>query len=77
MEENYIGYKEIELDDEKLSDFYSKKILLANLEDNEYLILKHDGKAIDYYRARNKELTKLEYPTISNKFESCIKPRNP
>ena len=75
---DYTGYKEVYLNEEELSEFYSTMVPPYGLCENEYLILiDQEGKAIDYYIYKNDCLEKVQFPTIGNNFTGQIKPRNP
>lgn len=78
--EEYTGYREILVEDEFLSKFYSGEITPETfcLKNNEYLILINDeGEAIDHYCNSNGVLRRVPYPVISNNFTGEMKPRNP
>lgn len=76
----YTGYREIFVEDEYLSKFYSGEIKPSgfDLDINEYLIVTdEEGKAIDYFSNRDGEFKRLSYPTVGNDFTGIMKPRNP
>lgn len=76
----YTGYRQLYLNEEHLSDFYSKNILPVSfdLKNNEYLIFEDEnGDAIDCYCNNNGVLRKVTYPVIGNDFTGIMKPRNP
>ena len=78
--EEYTGYREIYVTDEKLSEFYTEQVLAINFElkNNEYAILvNEEGDAIDYFRNDNGILVRVNYPEIGNEFTGIMKPRNP
>lgn len=78
--EEYTGYREILVEDEFLSKFYSGEVTPETfcLKNNEYLILINDeGEAIDYYCNSNGILRRVPYPIIGNDFTGIMKPRNP
>lgn len=78
--EEYTGYREIYVTDEKLSEFYTEQVLAINFElkNNEYAILvNEEGDAIDYFRNDNGILVRVSYPEIGNEFTGIMKPRNP
>lgn len=79
METNfYTGYREIQLNDTELSQFYTGEYIFEQpLKENEYLLLiDEDGKIFDKYCYKNGELSKVKFPTIENKWSGIIKPRN-
>ena len=50
MENNtveYLGYREIELDDDALADFYADMYDLSFLNVNEYGLIKNNGEIIE------------------------------
>lgn len=53
-DEDYTGYKEIEMNDDALADFYNNEISTPlnrlRLNINQYLIIKQNGKVIDKYK---------------------------
>ena len=77
--EEYTGYREILVEDEFLSKFYSGEVTPETfcLKNNEYLILINDkNEAIDYYCNSNGVLRRVPYPVIGNDFTGIMKPRN-
>lgn len=78
--EEYTGYREILVEDEFLSRFYSGEVTPETfcLKNNEYLILiNNENEAIDYYCNSNGTLRRVPYPVIGNDFTGIMKPRNP
>ena len=77
--DEYTGYKDITLSDEKMSYFYLH--LNENIYGclmNEYLIIrKSDGEVVDYRKWNGEEYKVISYKQISSKFLGKIKPRNP
>lgn len=76
----YTGYREIYVDDDNLSKFYSGDITpdAFELKNNEYLILLNiEGEPIDYFCNDNGTLRRVSYPTVGNDFTGIMKPRNP
>jgi PhoH-like ATPase len=72
------GYKELQLTDEQLAEFYSNQTkFIENLYENEYLILKDaSGAEIENYIFQRGFLKKINYSYIENKYCGIIKPRN-
>ena len=72
------GYKELQLTDEQLAEFYSNQTkFIENLYENEYLILKDaSGAEIENYIFQRGFLKKINYNYIENKYCGIIKPRN-
>lgn len=77
--DEYLGYKDVTLSDEEMSDFYLH--LDRNTFDNvvnEYLIVrKSDGEIVDYRKWTGTEYKNISYKQISSQFLGKIKPRNP
>lgn len=77
--DEYIGYKDITLSDEEMSDFYLH--MTENKFDslvNEYLIIrKSDGEIVDYRKWNGEEYIALSWKQINSHFLGKIKPRNP
>lgn len=78
--EEYTGYREILVEDEFLSKFYSGEVTPETfcLKNNEYLILINDkNEAIDYYCNSNGVLRRVSYPVIESVCSGEIKPLDP
>lgn len=77
--DEYKGYIDVTLSDEKMSNFYSNlKTNIFHLLTNEYVIIrKSDGEIVDYRRWNGTEYVALSYKQINSKFLGKIKPRNP
>ena len=77
--DEYLGYKDVTLSDEEMSDFYLH--LDRNTFDNvvnEYLIIrKSDGEIVDYRKWTGSEYKNISYKQISSQFLGKIKPLNP
>jgi predicted ribonuclease YlaK len=75
----YLGYKDITLSDDEMSDFY------RNLDENtfncllnEYLVIRNSkDEIVDYRRWNGETFVALSYKQINNEFVGKIKPRNP
>lgn len=77
--DEYIGYKDITLSDEEMSNFYCNldKNIYGCLN-NEYLIVrKSDSEIVDYRKWDGNNFVALSYKQINSKFLGKIKPRNP
>ena len=74
----YTGYKEIQLTDEELAEFYtdSSKFTEGHLENQYYIIKDKNGVSIDTYIYQKGKLNPLKNITISNQWDKKIKPRN-
>ena len=76
--DNYKGYKEIQMTDEELANLYSNtNINTYDLLENEYLIIKNkDEEIVDKRKWTGKDLIPLKYKTVSTKYTDKVKPRN-
>ena len=78
---DYKGYKELNLDDEKLAHFYNNKEAWAKLsmiKENQYLLIKDStGEVVDKYCYQNGELRQVMFHKMGGTFTGTIKPRNP
>ena len=77
--DEYLGYKDVTLSDEEMSDFYLHldRNTFNNVV-NEYLIIrKSDGEIVDYRKWTGCEYKNISYKQISSQFLGKIKPRNP
>ena len=78
---DYKGYRELNLDDEKLAHFYNNKEAWAELymmKVNQYLLVKDStGEVVDKYCFQNGELRQVLYHKLGGAFTGAIKPRNP
>ena len=77
---NYTGIYYFSLpENDDLARFYENPSEFADrLKENQYLILENNEyEAIDFYKKRNGWLERVSFPTIGNRYENAIKPRNP
>lgn len=76
--DNYKGYKEIQITDEELADLYSNTSINAyDLLENEYLIIKNEnGEIVDKRKWTGTSLDPLKYKAVSTKYTDKVKPRN-
>jgi len=76
--DNYKGYKEIQITDEELADLYSNtNINTYDLLENEYLIIKNEnGEIVDKRKWTGTSLDPLKYKTITTRYTDKVKPRN-
>ena len=74
----YTGYKELTYSDEGMEVFYNDSTIVAKqFIENEYLLIKDEtGKIVDKYCYQNGNFRKVNFPMITNKFSTLIKPRN-
>ena len=78
---DYKGYRELNLDDEKLAHFYNNKEAWAELymmKENQYLLVKDStGEVVDKYCLQNGELRQVLFQKLGGSHTGVIKPRNP
>lgn len=79
-EDDYTGYKVINLNDEELANFYSSEVNSKNnkygLLINEYLIVVNNSCIVDKYKWTEEGYKKVVYPKIDSKFFGKISPYN-
>ena len=77
MNEQYTGYIELELNGDEINELYQDgTISNYNFNENEYILVTHNGKLIDTYCYQDGVLRKVGYNTTSNMYLGQIKPRN-
>ena len=79
MENNtveYLGYREIELDDNALADFYADMYDLSFLNVNEYGLIKNNGEIIEKICYQDNTVRRVRWPIIHDHYGNDIKPRN-
>ena len=77
MNEQYTGYIELELNGDEINELYQDgTISNYNFNENEYVLVTHNGKLIDTYCYQDGVLRKVGYNTTSNMYLGQIKPRN-
>lgn len=78
---DYKGYIEIQLDDEKLANFYNHMDAYAelyNLKENQYLLIKDStNEVVDKYCYQNGVLRQVLFCKLGGAYTGTIKPRNP
>ena len=76
--EEYLGFKEVHLTDDHISNIYSGAIPIDyDCLTNQYLIVKDTSDTVvDLFRYTGEKFVKVPYKTISNRFIGKIKPRN-
>lgn len=76
---DYKGYKEIELNNDQLADFYTNRAVYAEgLLENQYLLIKDStGEVVDKYCLQNGELRQVLFCKLGGTYTGVIKPRNP
>ena len=79
MSEEYLGFKQVELDGDKVQNIFSDNVPNEfGLLQNEYLkACDKNGNVIRLMRCDNDKLYPLPYKAIDGKFIEKIKPRNP
>lgn len=74
---DYTGYRELELNDEQLANFYSGLYEYPNdLNENEYVIIKNNGSIVDKVCYRQGMIRHIRYPVINDHYGNMIKARN-
>lgn len=77
MNEQYTGYIELELNGDEINELYQDgTISNYDFNENEYILVTHNGKLIDTYCYQDGTLRKVGYNTTSNMYLGQIKPRN-
>lgn len=77
MNEQYTGYIELELNGDEINELYQDgTISNYDFNENEYILVTHNGKLIDTYCYQDGVLRKVGYNTTSNMYLGTIKPRN-
>lgn len=73
----YKGYYEAEFTDAQLAQFYEHKTFYAaDFYNNEYIIVKNNGKIVDKFKCKGDRLERVLFKTIKSSFMGVIKPRN-
>lgn len=79
-EDDYTGFKEIEMNDNELNDFYTHILPnhenLFNLLDNEYLLIKYQGNIEDKYKWAGDAYYKVPFNKIESKMFGKITPKD-
>ena len=76
-EDDYKGYKVVELHDEEMADFYSCKKNNWEILTNQYLLLQDKKKNIvDKYVWDGKKFKSISYKSVENKYMGKVKPLN-
>lgn len=77
--EEYLGFKEVVLSDEEISDIYQKNDAIGTFGcvQNEYLVVKNqDGEIVNSFRCVGDFFEEVPYRKINSRFCGSIKPRN-
>ena len=79
-EDTYTGYKEVDMNDKELADFYSdfdsiREDNIFELYLNEYLLIRHNGELLnEVYKWTENGLTHVHYLTFESQMFGNIKP---
>ncbi len=79
-EDSYTGYKEVDMNDKELADFYSdfdsiREDNVFELNLNEYLLVRHNGELLnEAYKWTENGLTHVHYLTFESQMFGSIKP---
>lgn len=72
----YLGYREIEMTNDDLGNFYANFYDFSFLQINEYGLITHDGEIIDTICYQGDTLRHVRWPIIQDRHGQIIKPRN-
>ena len=80
-DESYLGFRELNLTEEELSEFYSCKdayMCKINPEilQNEYFFIKTKDEVVDIYRRVGNEAKRVLYPVFNSEFFGDVKPKD-
>ncbi len=80
-DESYLGFRELNLTEEELSEFYSCKdayMCKINPEilQNEYFFIKTKDEIVDVYRRVGNEAKRVSYPVFNSEFFGDVKPKD-
>ena len=80
-DESYLGFRELNLTEEELSEFYSCKdayMCKINPEilQNEYFFIKTKDEVVDIYRRVDNEAKRVLYPVFNSEFFGDVKPKD-
>ena len=74
--DNYLGYREIEMNDEDLGNFYANNYDFSFLNINEYGLITKDKEVIDKICYQGDTWRRVRWPLIHDHYGNEIKPRN-
>lgn len=79
--ESYLGFRELNLTEEELSEFYSCKDaymckVCPEILQNEYFFIKTGEEVIDIYRRVGDEARRIMYPVFESDFFGNVKPKD-
>ena len=80
-DESYLGFRELNLTEEELSEFYSCKDasmckIHPELLQNEYFFIKAKDEIVDIYRRVGNEAKRVLYPVFNSEFFGDVKPKD-
>ena len=80
-DESYLGFRELNLTEEELSEFYSCKDaymckIHPEIFQNEYFFIKTKDEVVDIYRRVGNEAKRVLYPVFNSEFFGDVKPKD-
>ena len=80
-DESYLGFRELNLTEEELSEFYSCKDaymckIHPEILQNEYFFIKAKDEVVDIYRRVGNEAKRVLYPVFNSEFFGDVKPKD-
>lgn len=80
-DESYLGFRELNLTEEELSEFYSCKDaymckIHPEILQNEYFFIKTRDKIVDIYRRVGNEAKRVSYPVFNSEFFGDVKAKD-
>lgn len=80
-DESYLGFRELILTEEELSEFYSCKDaymckIHPEILQNEYFFIKTGDEVVDIYKRVGDEAKRVSYPTFNSEFFGDVKPKD-
>lgn len=80
-DESYLGFRELILTEEELSEFYSCKDaymckIHPEILQNEYFFIKAKDEVVDVYRRVGNEAKRVSYPVFNSEFFGDVKPKD-
>lgn len=74
QEDEYTGYKIVNMTDDELADFYTSPKNIFDLYENQYLLIQQNGVIIDEYKFKNNTFEKVNHQKIDSKFFGKVAP---
>ena len=80
-DESYLGFRELNLTEEELSEFYSCKDaymckIYPEILQNEYFFIKAKDEVVDIYRRVGNEAKRVSYPVFNSEFFGDVKAKD-